>query len=142
MMRRFVKHNLRAHFLDEPLYIRRMTSKSISRSYTHKKAKCLFNIINRFTETFTYEELFPDIDWSKIPQQTRQLHAKYMTAVTCLSIGQEFFDSQVHLYAGKAFEMALCQLNDCLKQDPKNSRIRDLIKQCESAKLCCSYSDA
>jgi glycosyltransferase involved in cell wall biosynthesis/ADP-heptose:LPS heptosyltransferase len=142
MMRRFVKHNLRPHFLDEPLYIRRMTSESISRSYTHKKAKCLFNIINRFTETFTYEELFPDVDWSKIPQQTRKLHAKYMTAVTCLSIGQEFFDSQVPLYAGKAFEQAQRQLNDCLKQDPENSRIRNLIKQCESAKLSCSYSSA
>ncbi|MEE8149752.1 MAG: glycosyltransferase, partial [candidate division Zixibacteria bacterium] len=63
MMRRFVKNDLKIHHLDGALYLRRMTSNSLSRNYNAQKAKCLFEVVRRYTETFTYEELFPDVAW-------------------------------------------------------------------------------
>lgn len=65
MMRRFVKAGLKAYHLNEALYLRRMTKESVSRSYTEEKGRCLIKIIKSFTETFSYDELFPGVEWGK-----------------------------------------------------------------------------
>jgi hypothetical protein len=132
MMRRFIKHGLKICHLPGPLYLRRMTENSLSRKLTPQKAKCNFELVKRFAETFKYDELFPDVEWDEIPAVKRQLHAKCLTVVTYLAIGQDFLN--VHsagFYANIAFEHACSELRDCLKIDPANRQIRELLQKCE-----------
>ena len=134
MIRRFVKHGLKTHHLKAALYLRRITSDSLSRNRSAEKAKLHFEVVKRFTDTFTYDELFPDVDWDKIAPEMRQLHAKCLTAVTYLAIGGAYVKSNAPLYAQTAFEQACLQLKDCLKTDPANPRIRQLLQKCKLAR--------
>jgi glycosyltransferase involved in cell wall biosynthesis len=132
MMRRFVRHGLRICHLPGALYLRRMTENSLSRNLTPQKAKCQFDLVKRFTETFGYDELFPDVEWDEIPADQRQLNAKCLAVTTYLAIGQDYLN--VHstgLYANVAFEHACSELSDCLKIDPDNRQIRELLQKCE-----------
>jgi glycosyltransferase involved in cell wall biosynthesis len=129
MMRRFVKNDLKIHHLDGALYLRRMTSNSLSRNYNAQKAKCLFEVVRRYTETFTYEELFPDVAWDEIAPQMRQLHAKCLAAGTYLAIGQEYVKTNAIEYSRTAFDRACSELNDCVKMDPKNQNLRQLSQK-------------
>lgn len=61
----------------------------------------------------------------------RQLHAKCLAAVTYVAIGQKYTKANVPLYAKTACELACSELNDCLKMDPGNQRIRQLLQKCE-----------
>ncbi len=132
MMRRFVKHGLKIHHLPGALYLRRMTENSLSRNSTPQKAKCHFELVKRFVETFRHDELFPDVEWDEIPVDTRQLHAKCLAVVTYLAIGQDYINSNsARLYAKTAFEQACSELRDCLEIDPNNSQIRALLQKCE-----------
>jgi len=138
MMRRFVKKGLGAHHLGEVLYLRRMTSKSLSRHFTAEKAKSHFEVVRRFADTFACDELFPDVAWDKIPFERRGLHAKCLVAVTCLAIGQAYVRTNSPVYAETAFGQACSELNDCLRIDPKNQRVRELLRKCEFARERCS----
>jgi glycosyltransferase involved in cell wall biosynthesis len=132
MMRRFVKHGLKICHLPGAMYLRRMTENSLSRNLTPQKAKCQFELVKRFTETFGYDELFPDVEWDKIPADQRQLNAKCLSVVSYLAIGQDFLN--VHstgLYANIAFQHACSELSDCLKIEPGNRQIRELLQKCE-----------
>ncbi|TET69782.1 MAG: glycosyltransferase, partial [Candidatus Aminicenantes bacterium] len=120
MMRRFVKAGLKAHHLSEPLHLRRMYADSLSRNCSAQKAKSHFDVVKRFTDTFTYDELFPDIEWDKIAPEMRQLHAKCLTAGTYLAIGQEYVKTNAPECSRIAFDLACSELNDCVKMDPKN----------------------
>jgi len=132
MMRRFVKHGLKICHLPSALYLRRMTENSLSRNLTPYKAKCQFELVKRFTETFRYDELFPDVEWNEIPADERQLHAKCLSVVTYLAIGQDYVNlHSANFYANIAFEQACSELNDCLEMDPNNRQIRELLQKCE-----------
>jgi glycosyltransferase involved in cell wall biosynthesis/ADP-heptose:LPS heptosyltransferase len=132
MMRRFAKSGLKIHHLKGALYLRRMTSDSLSRNYSAQKAKCHFDVLKRFTDTFAYDELFPNVAWDKISAQMRQLHAKCLAAVTYLAIGQDYVKSNSPpIYAKMAFRQACSELNDCLKIDPNNQQIQQLLQKCE-----------
>jgi glycosyltransferase involved in cell wall biosynthesis/radical SAM superfamily enzyme YgiQ (UPF0313 family) len=134
MMRRFVKAGLKAHHLKGTLHLRRVQSNSLSRNFTAENAKYLFEILKRFVDTFTYDELFPDVDWNKIPSEMRKLHAKCLTALTYLAIGGAYVKSNAPAYARTAFEQACLQLKDCLKTDPGNWKVRQLLQKCEVGK--------
>lgn len=138
MMRRLVKSGLKIHHLKNALYLRKMTSEGQSRAFTAKKAKCHFEVVKRLTDTFTYDQLFPDVWWNKIPPATRQLHAKCLAAITYLAIGQTYVKSNSSIYAETAFELAGSQLNDCLRMDPANPQVRQLLQKCEFARSRCS----
>jgi len=131
MMRRFVKGGLKMHHLRDALYLRRKVSDSFSTDYTAEKARCHFEVVKRFIDSFSYDELFPDVEWDKIAPQGRQLHAKCLAAVTCLAIGQAYVRSNASIYAQTAFEQARSELNDCLKIDPNNQQVRKLLQRCE-----------
>ncbi len=132
MMRRFIKAGLKIHHLNEPLHLRRTHAESLSRNYSSHKTKCHFDVVRRFTNTFTNEELFPDVAWDEIPVDTRRLHAKCLAVVTYLAIGQDFSKSNsARIYAKTAFEQACSELRDCLKMDPNNRQIRALLQKCE-----------
>ena len=139
MIRRFLKCGLKLRHIGQVLYLRRITTGSLSRSFTPEKANCHFEVVRRFTETFSPEELFPDIDWSSIAPDIRPLHAKCMAAVTCLSIGQAYVRNNVPLFAATAFELACSQLDDCLKADPQNWQVKQLLQKCRSARS--TYSE-
>jgi len=131
MIRRFVKHGLKAHHLKAPLYLRRMTPDSVSRKVSDEKVRAHFEVLRRFTESFSYDELFPDVAWDKIAPEMRQLHAKCLAAMTYLAIGQTYVKTNSPIYARTAFGKACSELNDCLKMDPGNQRIRQLLQKCE-----------
>jgi len=132
MMRRFVKAGLKAHHLNEPLHLRRMHTDSLSRNFTAQKAKSHFDLVKRFVETFSHDELFPDVEWDEIPADKKQLHAKCLAVVNYLAIGQDFLNSNsARFYANTAFEHACSDLHDCLKIDPDNRQIRELLQKCE-----------
>jgi len=132
MMRRFVKEGLKASHLKRPLYLRRMGFDSLSRSLTPRKAECHFEALKRYADTFDYNELFPDVVWEKISPERRQLHARYLLAATYLAIGQ------VHIKANSpticnemANDFAGKELAECLKIEPNNKKVRELLRKCE-----------
>ena len=137
MMRRFVKAGLKEHHLGEPLHLRRMHTDSLSRDHTAQKAKSHFEVIKRFTDTFAYDELFPDVAWDKIAPERRQSHAKCLAAVTYVAIGQAYIKSNSPVYAKTALGQACSELTGCLKIDPGNQRVRQLLQKCEFARARC-----
>ena len=131
MMRRFVMYGLKAHHLKGALYLRRMTTSSLSRKSSSQKAKNHFDVVRRYAETFTHEELFPDVNWSKIESGKRRLSAKYLAAETFLAIGRDYIkNDSPAVYAEEAFNHAGRELNECLKIDPNNIQIMQLIEKC------------
>jgi hypothetical protein len=106
-----------------------MTAGSLSRDFSTEKARCHFEVIKRFTETFAYDELFPDVAWDKIVPQRRQLHAKCLIAATYLTIGQSYIKTNGGLYAQTAFDLAHLELRDCLKMDPNNQLALQLMQK-------------
>jgi hypothetical protein len=140
MMRRFVKHGLKIHHLKGALYLRRMTSGSLSRNYSTQKAKCHFDVIKRYIDTFTYDELFPDVAWDQIALEMRQLHAKCLTAGTYLAIGQEYVKTNAPEYSRIAFDLACSELNGCVKMDPENQDLRQLLQK--SKLIRAKYTEA
>ena len=132
MMRRFVKHGLKIHHLKGALYLRRMGFDSLSREHTVQKAACIFEILKRFIETFTYNELFPDVAWEKIAPRRRELRAKCLVAATYLSLGQAHINANSsHVFIQMAFKHAYSEFNECLKIEPSNHQIRELLQKCE-----------
>jgi len=132
MIRRFVKAGLTARHLAEPLHLRRMQANSLTRTYSARKAQSHFNVVRRFCETFTPEELFPDVPWNEVPANERQLQAKCLVVVAYLAMGQDFVKSNAaNIYVKLAFEAACSQLEDCLEIDPGNRPIRQLLDKCE-----------
>jgi hypothetical protein len=129
MIRRFVRHGLKMHHLQNALYLRRMTNNSLSKQYSIPKAKCHFEVIRRFTDTFTYDELFPDVAWNEIEPRIRQLHAKCLIAGTYLAIGQEYVKSNALEYSKTAFDQACSELNDCVRIDPENQDLQRLFQK-------------
>ncbi|MHC4365321.1 MAG: glycosyltransferase [Planctomycetota bacterium] len=142
MMRRFVKHGLRVHHLSGALHMRRMTDSSLSRNISLRNAKCHFEVVRRFIDTFSYDELFPDVQWEQIGPGNRRLHAKCLAAVTCLAIGQSYVNSNSPNYAKTAFELACSQLNDCLEMDPGNRQVRQLLHKSECIMARCDNTAA
>ncbi|MBN1974914.1 MAG: glycosyltransferase [Sedimentisphaerales bacterium] len=135
MMRRFVMYGLKAHHLKEALYLRRMTGNSLSRKSSEQKAKNHFDVVRRYAETFTHEELFPDVNWQKIAPGQRKLNAKYLAAETFLAIGRNYIKTNSPpVYAEVAFEHAGCELNECMKIDPNNKQVKKMMQECELQK--------
>ena len=66
MIRRAVAAGIKMRHCNCPLYLRRMTAGGLSRTFSIDKAKIHFKVIERFAQTFGYEELFPDVSWEKI----------------------------------------------------------------------------
>jgi hypothetical protein len=132
MMRRFVKAGLKLHHLPETLHLRRIQPNSLTRTRSAKKAQSHFSVVKRFCETFTPDELFPDVPWHEIPAGERPLQAKCLVVSTYLAMGQDFVKSNApNVYIKLAFEEACSQLNDCLKIDPGNWEIAQLLDKCE-----------
>ena len=129
MMRRFVKVGLKEHHLSEPLHLRRMHADSLSGNQSAQKAKCHFEVIKRFIDTFAYDELFPDVAWDEIAPQMRQLHAKCLTAGTYLAIGQDYVKTKATECSRTAFDLACSELNDCVKMEPGNQDLRQLLQK-------------
>jgi glycosyltransferase involved in cell wall biosynthesis len=140
MMRRFVKHGLKIHHLKGALYLRRMTSNSLSRNCSAQKAKSHFEVIKRFINTFAYDELFPDVAWDEIAPQMRQLHAKCLAAGTYLTIGQNYVRTKAIECSRIAFDLACSELNDCVKMDPENQGLRQLLQK--SKLIRAKYTEA
>jgi Flp pilus assembly protein TadD len=130
MMRRFVKAGLKAHHLWETLHLRRMQTESLSRSMNVQKARDHFEVVRRFTETFGYHQLFPDIDWDRIPAQKRELHGKCLIGASYMNLGNEYLNSKQDCMSNVAFEMACGELTDSLRLDPNSENARRLLHQC------------
>ena len=84
MVRRFIEHDLRMRHLSGPLYLRRMTVNGLSRVFNAAKAKSHFEVVGKFTETFTPEQLFPGVKWNKFPAEQKSLLAKCKAALVYL----------------------------------------------------------
>jgi glycosyltransferase involved in cell wall biosynthesis len=140
MMRRFVKYDLKIQHLPNVMYLRRMTSDSLSRNFTTQNAQYHFEVIRRFTDTFTYDELFPDVAWDQIAPGIRQLHAKCLTAGIYLALGQVYIKSNALEFSRTAFDLACSELNDCIKMDPKNQDMQQLLQK--SKRIRAKYTKA
>ena len=135
MMRRLVRAGLKVHHLGEALHLRRVQPHSLTRMYSEQKAQCHFEVVKRFVETFTDDELFPDVTWDVIPQDQRQIRTKCLVVSTYLAMGEDFLKSNSpRLYIKMAFEEACVKLQECLEIDPGNESIRQLLRKCELGK--------
>jgi len=117
-----------------------MTSNSLSRNYTTQNAQYHFEVIRRFTDTFTYDELFPDVAWDQIAPGIRQLHAKCLTAGIYLALGQDYIKANALEFSRTAFDRACSELNDCIKMDPKNQGMQKLLQK--SKRIRARYTKA
>jgi glycosyltransferase involved in cell wall biosynthesis len=132
MIRRFVQHGLKVHHLQDAIYLRRMGIDSLSRNFNARKAKSHFEVVKRFVKTFRHDELFPDVDWKKIAPEKIELNTRCLVASTYLAMGQVHKTAKSPpIYVKIAFEKACEQLNDCLKIDPDNRQIHELLQKCE-----------
>ena len=135
MMRRFIMHGLEARHLKGALYLRRITERSLSRNSSAQKARSHFDAVRRFAQTFSPEELFPDVNWNKIDPSKRKLSTKCLAAQTFLAIGCNYIKTNSpEVYAREAFGLAGRELRECFKIDPNNNQIRQLIQKCDSYK--------
>jgi len=130
MMRRFIKEGLRIHRLPEALYLRRLSENSRSRNFNADKAKSQFEAIRRFTETFTPEQLFPDVRWNRLPDEQKILMAKYRTAIVYVNIGNKYLRANVPACASLAYDMACTELDDCCKIAPNYQPFADMREKC------------
>ncbi len=129
MVRRFVKAGLKEHHLRQTLHLRRMQPESLSRSMNINKARDHFEVVSRIVETFDCEQLFPDVNWSKIPAEKKEFHAKCLVGATYLDIGRRYIESKQPIMSQIAFEQARLELNGYIKIDPGNRRIRQLLQK-------------
>jgi glycosyltransferase involved in cell wall biosynthesis/ADP-heptose:LPS heptosyltransferase len=130
MVRRFINHGLKMYHLPAALYLRRFTTSSLSKSLNAAKAKSHFDVVRKFMETFTAEQLFPDVRWDKLPAEQKLLLAKCKTAVVYLGIGEQYLGSNAPDFAEAAFEMACEQLEECCKIEPANPQVSYLLEKC------------
>ncbi|MFA5424646.1 MAG: glycosyltransferase, partial [Phycisphaerae bacterium] len=131
IMKRFVKANLKAQHLNEPLYFRRLTNESISRRYNIEKARQHFGIVRSYAYEFSREELFPDINWERIPQEIQDWHFKCLVASTFMSIGKFHLDSNLPDYAGTALQIASDELRSCFGNEPVYEEAKKLMNRCK-----------
>jgi hypothetical protein len=118
------------HHLPAALYLRRVNTSSHSRNFNAAKAKSHFDVVRRFTETFTAEQLFPNVRWDKLLAEQRTLLAKCKAALVYLGIGEQYVSSNAPDYAESAFDLACAQLDDCCKIEPANQQVRNLREKC------------
>jgi glycosyltransferase involved in cell wall biosynthesis/predicted SAM-dependent methyltransferase len=130
MMRRFVSQGLKVCHLPAAIYLRRPTTGSLSRSFNTAKAKSLFEVIRRLTETFTPEQLFPKVHWENLPVEQKQLLAKCKTALAYLGHGELYLGTNAPDFAEVAFEMACATMDDCCEIEPGNQQVRDMREKC------------
>ena len=130
MMRRFVKAGLKAHHLKAALYYRRLACDSLSRQYSVNKARQHFAIVRSYAEAFLPDELFPEVQWERIPAGIRDLHFKCLVAMNFISLGQSYIETNLPSYAGAALQSAGEQLKDCLKIAPDNQGVKKLMDRC------------
>jgi len=130
MMRRFVNRGLKIQHLPGAFYLRRVNTNSHSRNLNAVKAKSQFEAIRRFTETFLPEQLFPDVQWDKLPTEQKTMLTKCREAFVYLGIGIQYMNSKAPAYAEAAFEMACAEMDDCCKIEPANHQVRNLREKC------------
>ncbi len=131
MVRRAVKCGLKMCHLRSPLYLRRMTAESLSRTFTVDKLKFHFKVLKRFTDTFGYDELFPDVKWDGIEPANRRLHGRTLVALTYLTIGQSYADNNCPAFALTARQMACYELKQCLAEDAQSERLHQMLQRCK-----------
>jgi glycosyltransferase involved in cell wall biosynthesis len=131
MIRRFIKQGLKLGHLPTALYLRRLTAEGLSKSFSERKARSHFEVVRRITETFNYDELFPNVKWEKVAPEKRHLHFRCLVAMTYLAIGQSYIQSNSPLYAQSAIDMAQMEIKQCLKDDPANQRLQQLLYKCQ-----------
>jgi glycosyltransferase involved in cell wall biosynthesis len=129
ILMRFAQHGLKMHHLPGLFYLRRTTMNRLSRSFNAVNARCHFDIVRRFAETFTPEQLFPDVQWDKLPPEQKTLLAKCKTAIVYFGIGERYVDNCAPDGAQIAFDMACELLDDCCKIEPANQQVINLREQ-------------
>ncbi|MGA2094014.1 MAG: glycosyltransferase, partial [Sedimentisphaerales bacterium] len=132
MLRRFVRQGFKIHRLPAALYLRRVSTKSHSRNFDAARAKSQLEAVRRFTETFTPEQLFPDVPWNELPADQKLLLAKCKTACVYMSIGEQYLKTNISDYASAGFELGCAELDQCCQIEPANRQIRTLMEQCRS----------
>jgi glycosyltransferase involved in cell wall biosynthesis len=134
MLMRFANQGLKMHHLPEALYLRRTTMNRLSRSFNVLHAKHHFNVVRRFTETFTPEQLFPDVSWNTLSVEQKLLLAKCRTAIVYLGIGERYVGNCAPDGAEIAFETACEIMDNCCKLAPDNQQVRNLREKCLSVR--------
>jgi glycosyltransferase involved in cell wall biosynthesis/ADP-heptose:LPS heptosyltransferase len=130
MLRRFVKEGLAIQHLPAALYLRRVNTASHSRNINPAKARSQLEAIRRWTETFTPEQLFPDVTWDNLSAEQKNVLAGCREALAYLCIGEQYVNSNILDYSSAAFDMACVQMDDCCKSNPDNQQVRNLREKC------------
>jgi glycosyltransferase involved in cell wall biosynthesis len=130
MIRRFAKQKLNMVHLPEPLYLRRIVTSSLSRTFNAAKAKSHFTVVDRISKTFSPEELFPDVQWDALPAEEKSILEKCRKALVYIGIGEQYIKSNAPDYSAAAFDLACEQLEDCCKIEPANQQVRNLREKC------------
>ena len=140
MLRRFVRQGFKIHHLPAALYLRRISTKSHSRNYDAARAKSQLEAVRRFADTFTPEQLFPDVRWNDMPASQKLLLAKCRAAGVYMSIGAQYLKTNISDYASAGFELGCAELDQCCKLEPSNQQIKTLREQSRSIRDKCLTS--
>jgi glycosyltransferase involved in cell wall biosynthesis/ADP-heptose:LPS heptosyltransferase len=133
MMRKFVKAGLKCRHLASSLYLRRMTSDSLSRGWTKQKADAHFEVMRRYEESFDCTQLFCDVNWERIVPEQRGVYADYLCAIVYISIGKSYMEN-APIYASVAFKRAETLLGSSLKNRPESEMIKKAMVKCDELK--------
>jgi glycosyltransferase involved in cell wall biosynthesis len=130
MLMRFIKLGLKMRRLPQAMYLRRTTMNRLSRSFNDLNAKSHFDVVRRFTETFSPEELFSDVRWDQLPVEQKPLLAQCKTAIVYLGIGERYIGNLAPDGAEVAFKTACEIMDNCCKLAPDNQQVRNLREKC------------
>jgi glycosyltransferase involved in cell wall biosynthesis len=132
MIRRFVKNDMIAYHVAEPLYIHKLTSNSLSKNINIEKVKCHYDILKRYRQTFTCEELFPGFKWSGVEQSDRQLYSDYLTASAYLDFCRYYLAADMQHYGGYVLDNVCELISNCYEIQPGNDAVWKLAQRCKS----------
>jgi glycosyltransferase involved in cell wall biosynthesis len=142
LMRRFIKADLQAGHLKGAFYLRRIHPESLCSMNSLEKAKAHFDVIGRIIDTFSPDELFPDVQWDKIPPGNVRGHADCLVAATLLAIGKNYRTTGQPISAELAVQQARQVLSGCVRVNPAYGYARRLLRDCEVLRRSLELSEA
>ena len=127
-MRRFILADLKAVHFKQPLCHRLENPASPIKDT--ENAASHFKAVKRFVDSFTPQELFPDINWAAISPQNRPSYFLTLVGATYKAMAQTQMQEQTPFAATIALDLACQSLTVCLKNDPANLPAKNLLDQC------------
>lgn len=141
LMTRFVKAGQKAVRLPRSLYRRRIRTGSLSRDGDPAKTPWHFAAIDRLVNSFDHTQLFPDIDWAKIPSDKIASNARYLIGATMLAMAKNYHAAGKPTSVSEALTRATASLRQAEIMGRSDARGRRMLRECETLRRRTLFPD-